>query len=128
MRQRKYVMLFVWLVFVVSLLSACCPLCFRPNHQWVPDGGVWYCEELQAQLAFDKESETYMMINGEKVVCSWINEIGSTYFYICCEEKNHPYYKLGATIFSGKVTHLDDENEYIITGENDVEYVFVRID
>lgn len=129
MKRIKHRCIAYGLIFIILSLCACCPLCDRPNHRWVPYEGVWYCDDLQAQLAFDNESETYIMVNGEKVLCEWCNEYGSVWLEIICIEEDHPNFQHYQCFFAGEMTHLDDNGgEYTLRDENGVEYVFVRID
>lgn len=95
--------------------------------QWVPEDGIWYCEELQMQLAFEKDSETYTIINGEKIICVWENNRGSTHLMVACMDEDSSESSWGEDILSCEYVELT-ENQFVVkevsSGE---EYIFVRL-
>lgn len=128
MKIRKYCLVCIMIILSL-LLCACCPLCDRPNHRWVPYEGVWYCDQLQVQLAFDGVSENYIIIDGEKVICNVENDPGSTWLWMKCIDENHPLFSQTKPLFQGEMVLLDDAGgKYILRDENGVEYVFVRME
>lgn len=95
---------------------------------WVPDDGAWYCDKLGIQLAFDKNSECYIVADGEYIRCSTSNDRGSVYVIVRCQEENNSGYVRGTTIFVGTYESLT-EDEFVLIDQDTGEYcTFVRVE
>lgn len=96
-------------------------------QQWAPEEGVWYCRELQIQMSFDEEVNSYAVIDNDTVLCAAGYERGSEYITVGIQEENVPGYSLGEKIFFGKYV-ARTENEYIVEEvSSGIEYTFERI-
>lgn len=132
-KARYYVVLLVCVICIFS--TACSPT------ERVPQSGTWYCSELQAQftavpsnaslpddyLVDNDESGVYVIVDGDKVACSWCNDRGSSKVYISCQETNNSRYELGELVYSLEFVRIS-ASEYVLSDENGKEYTFVRID
>jgi len=106
------------LFFLVSCLSCC-------YTEWMPTEGIWYCEELQLQISFDR-SESYIVIDGQKIACDCLNDRGSAWFCVLIQEKND-LYPVGKEVFSARYVQLS-EYEFIVSEEHTgKQYVFVKV-
>lgn len=121
----------VIVVLLGLLLSAC-----QPRH-YVPEHGIWYCEELQAQVighddwgedwypVDNDESGIYTIVNGDKIACTWDANVDSTQILIVCTETDNDKFELGDVIYTLYFVSLGDE-KYVLKDEAGKEYTFVR--
>ena len=84
-------------VSVLAIIFIFVVIWFPTDH--FPAEGEWYCEELEMQLAFDAESECFMIIDGQKIQCECFINRGSNWLSVNCMEKNSEYYHLGKELF-----------------------------
>ena len=120
-------------IIIPAVLYACWWVCglfhfgFYGNITiWLPEEGIWYCEELDMQLAFSDSDDSYIVIDGEKVICSVHNNRGSQVFSLLIQESGVPNYKLGDDVFSGKYVSLTEEAFTVKDRESGMQYVFIR--
>jgi len=126
MNSRKFMFVGILLV-LVGALTACLPvpISLIPIN-WMPEDGVWYCEELQIQLSFEEDVDSYVIVNGERKKCSWCNEQYSRILWVDFDEDDDGY--LDDFYFSGERVSLDDgDDEFVLRTEEGEEFVFVRI-
>ena len=95
---------------------------------WVPEDGIWYCEELDMQLSFSISDDSYIVIDGEKVICSVRNNRGSETFSLLIQESGVPNYKLGDAVFHGEHVSLTEEAFTVKDLDSGKQYVFIRCD
>ena len=95
---------------------------------WVPEDGIWYCEELDMQLSFSISDDSYIVIDGEKVICSVRNNRGSKVFSLLIQESGVPNYKLGDAVFRGEHVSLTEEAFTVKDLDSGKQYVFIRCD
>ena len=135
--------LLVLLVFV--MLSGCVHVC----KKYTPEEGLWYCEELQAQMNFtidpnmpevdatsdmdevlkyvvDRE-DNYVMVDGEKISCDWSSYNHSDRIHIVSQDSDTEAYEMGELIYELWVVSLSD-TQYVLKDEDGKEYTFVRTD
>ena len=93
--------------------------------QVVPEGGVWYCEELQTQLSFDLATPSWTVINEQKVLCQVGNDRGSKDIMISCGEFDNRDYYTGELLFVYKHIRLE-ETRWFVQDDSGQEYVFVK--
>ncbi len=138
--MRKCVAILLLLVLAIGL-SGC------EWEQRIPTDGVWYCEELQAQFTIYKrpgyvdpdwrpvadeqgnyvdENENYIIIDGDRIAASLLNDRGSISVLIYCSEERNPNYRLGEEICSFDFVSLSD-TEYVLEADDGTQYTFVRI-
>ena len=94
---------------------------------WVPEVGVWYCEELQMQLSFEDDIDSYAVIGDKKVICGCGADRGSTEIIVDCQESNVPDYDLGEIIFWGSYVELNETTYTVKEHYSGTIYVFERI-
>ena len=105
-------------VFGVFLLT-----CTPPDYY--PDEGVWYCAELQMQLDFGGDDESFAIVNGEKIMCGCGADRGSTWLMVGNIDVNCTQFRLGEAVWGGTFVSLDD-TKLIIKDDTGVEYTFYR--
>ena len=121
-------------IIIPAVLYACWWVCglfhfgFYGNITiWLPEEGIWYCEELDMQLAFSDSDDSYIVIDGEKVICAVRNNRGSKDFLVLILESVAPNYdKFGDVVFSGKYVSLTEEAFTVKDRESGMQYVFIR--
>lgn len=131
MNYRKLLQICLWLAlgFVIILLFLWfVGLFLTAGHtaSWMPEEGVWYCEDLGIQLSFSQNNETYAIIDDRKVQCTWINNKGAADFSVLVQQSDVANYDIGDSIFWGTYVSLS-ENEFVVEDCNSgARYVFIR--
>ena len=93
---------------------------------WRPDSGVWYCDELEMQLSFDKSVPCYIVQDETRIECEWSNDRGS--LYIAVRYLWNGQQKYGdATVFYGKYIDLTDDTYVLEEIDTGIQYTFYRI-
>ena len=116
-------------IVILSLTSCTFP-------QYAPNEGTWYCEELQTQICFDRldggmdpvdnsEARTFVIVDNEKVVCTWINQRASVVLSIISQDTLSDKFHLGQTIYELEYVRLSD-TEYTVKDREGNIYIFVR--
>lgn len=100
--------LFLFLIIVICISFVGCP---KPVEYMPPDG-VWYCEELEIQLSFEPNAESYAMVNGVKVACSVGNDPGTKSFWVTCIESVLDM-SPGYVLWEAEYVHRD-EYEFVV--------------
>ena len=88
-----------------------------PNRASLPDD----------YLVDNDESGNYVVVDGDKIACSWGNDRGSPMVYIMCQESNNTHYGLGEYVYILEFVCLSDL-EYVLKDKSGKEYTFVRTD
>lgn len=115
-------MLFVCVLVALLCLGGC------TVTKWVPDDGTWYCEELQIQLSFTKERESFAIIDGQTIICVVENDRGSKEVALICQSSNDLGFQVGDVVFCGEYVELS-ERQYILKDyASRGTYIFKRID
>lgn len=116
-------MLIASLAYVVFVLVA------EPTYKvWRPEDGVWYCEELQMQLSFEKGQRSYVVLDGTNIVCACENARGSKDILVLCQQNNVRGYEIGDLIFGGRYVDMSDDTFVLRDKESQKIYTFVRIE
>ena len=110
----------ILLIFAVILVFICSPI------DRFPAEGEWYCNDLDVQVSFDHDGETFLVWNDQKVLCAAGIDKGSTWIYVDCQETDNPDFKLGETVFSGEIVQSED-GFLIIQSDTGVQYTFTRV-
>lgn len=114
------------ILYTIALCTVFCIGC-TPD-QYEPEDGVWYCEDLQIQLSYDVGKECYAIIDGEKITAACGSDRGVKRLYVSSQQKDHPKYYLGKTIFAAEIISLN-ETEFVVYDEQaQREYIFYRIE
>lgn len=94
---------------------------------YVPKEGVWYCEELQIQISFEENNDTYVTEDGNQIMCTWSHDRNSKHFEVWCIDFNTHFYEYDDVVFSGTFVKLTND-QYILEDEAGKEYIFLRMD
>lgn len=97
--------------------------------QTFPTEGIWFCEELQIQICFDKDREkrnTYAFVDGKKINCVLYTDYGNRYFSIVCQDMLTGKYD-SADYYAGEFITFNDEIIVTRDTQTQTEYVFVRV-
>lgn len=138
MNKKRLAIIIIAIILSVIFISAALYMCwwfgglfhfgFYGNVTiWVPAEGVWYCNELDMQLAFSDSDDSYIVIDGEKVICAVRNNRGSQVFSLLIQENDVPNYKLGDVVFTGKYVSLTDEAFTVKDRNSGIQYVFIKM-
>ena len=111
-------------VFLFALLCSALVGCI--SDQYEPEEGIWYSEELQIQLSYEQHTQSFAIINGEKIVCACGSDRGVPNLYVSCQETDHPMYRLGQEIFSAKIVSLSETEFVVYDEQTSRQYVFTR--
>lgn len=69
--QRVVIILIVAVVFLATILIWLgCSLYKGFFVQYAPRDGVWHCEELNLTLSYEAEDKSYLVKDGETILCS----------------------------------------------------------
>ena len=121
---------------LVKLFAAICIVSFslmflvqcKPT-QALPNKGIWYCEDLQIQICFDKNPDMYEthIISEKKVNCTLSTDYGNRFFSIMYQDTINSEYNYDTCFYSGECIYFDEEK--MVTKEVDTgrEFVFERL-
>ena len=117
-------------IVVASLfyIVGCMYIYTQPPTIWRPEEGIWFCEELQMQMDFNKGGNTYAIVEGQKITCTVSNDRGSTHVRIICQEPSHDTYTLDHVFFAGIYLDLTDSQFVLKEVKTKNIYVFHRMD
>lgn len=86
--QRIVVILIVAVVVLASILVWFgCSLYKGYFVQYAPRDGVWYCEELNLTLSYESEQKSYLVKDGEAILCSRTGHHQSTHINVYAAEE-----------------------------------------
>ena len=95
------------------------------NKDYIPQSGLWYCEELQIHLSFTNEYESTVVIGGETMRCTWGSEIGCSDIHIIRLDENGV---LRESLLWGEYVSLDEKVYTIRDHKTGEVYSFIRIE
>ena len=115
-------------VLAVALCFGMCVGCTQEKTVYGPDNGIWYCDDLDMLVSCERNYQSYMVRNGEKVVCE--ARIGSGFGHLAVRAQHigHPIYKLGEEVFYGKILSLDHSKLIVGDDNSGKKYVFSRVE
>ena len=117
------------LIYLCVLLCACSLSTYEPRIIfWRPEEGIWYCEELQIQLSFEENHDSYMVIDGIQIRCVWENDTNSQDIRVLCQGANTFGYGMGESLFSGRYVELSDDQYVVENRQTREQYTFIRQD
>ena len=96
--------------------------------QYEPEEGIWFCEELQIQLSYERHTQTFAIRDGEKIICACGSDRGVPYLSVSCQETNNPNYSLAEEIFYAKIVSLDQEKMVVREENSETKYTFYRVE
>lgn len=109
------------IVLVLIIFSSC------QHQRYVPTEGQWFCEELQIQLSYDDGHSSYLLDNGEKIVCSNETDPGTRCIMVYCQEQNHEKYEFCSEIFTDDCISFDQEKMIVVDQTTGKEFIFKRV-
>lgn len=121
MKYTKHILL----LFMILIVFCGCDISFKDN--WVPQDGIWRCEDLQLELSFEKGVDTYIEIEGQRIRCVCLNDKGSQYISVLIQETGVHSYVIGSTVFYGKYICLTDTCYTVMECETERIYEFIKI-
>ena len=119
-------------IYLICCLIMLLPACNTSNH--VPIDGMWYCEELKLQLSFENVYDSFLIVDGKKIPCSYSNEHGTGIIDVSFLDDSFHAFDYDQIFFTGRCDYWDEE-KMIVTEWLDTEgnkkgnqYTFVRVD
>ena len=110
-------------IIILCHLAMLCSCVY--SIQIFPSEGVWHCNELDIQISFDAREDSFITINGNRIVCTAENDRGSTQVIIICQDFNCEQYTMGETIMV--LTHVELTDDYWVMQDNaGREYLFEK--
>lgn len=89
-----------------------------------PEGGTWYCEDLQIYINFDYEGTSKAIIDGEEIACRAVYLDASELITINRVYNDVAYQN--QTVFAGLFVSLKDKELILCDRDTKVEYVFIK--
>lgn len=110
--------------FLLVFLVQCKPA------QTFPNEGIWYCEDLQIQICFDKNPDKYEthIIKDKKISCTLSTDYGNRFFSIVYQDTISAEYNYDTCFYAGEFISFDDDTLITRATDTQKEYVFTRID
>ena len=131
MKEHKLILGPVLLLVGTLLVITVVPLLYimvvnlLPREQYFPEDGVWYCEELEMQMSFETDVESYATVEQTRISCCTGYERGSDRITVYCQSFDNPYYKVGEAVFTGEHVSLE-ERQLVLRADDGRDYVFER--
>ena len=113
--------IFALILIFVGYLSI---FAFPTDHY--PSEGEWYCDSLDLQISFEKNVDTILIWNDEKVVCTIVIDRGSKWINVLCQEADNAYFDLGECVFFGEIISRKDDY-FVIRCDDGAQYTFNRL-
>ena len=117
------------LFFMLSLLG-----CAGPADEItydLPEGGVWYCDELAVQLDLRKNNgivaPSYIIIDGNKVTCICEGEYSTPYLFLLCQESGVSDYGIGDIIYWWTFINQSEDQLVLEDYETGSQYCFKKV-
>lgn len=121
MKIRIKIIVVILLVgLLITGLTACKPAEFFPKE------GIWYCDELDMQLDFAKETG-FAVVDSKEMLCGFGADRGSKVLSVGCQEKDCPLHTMGESIVTLEYVSLDDTTLVLKNYYGEEEYTFQRI-
>ena len=124
MKKVKTVAKIILIILIIALFFHCAYEIY--TQRIYPEGGMWYCEELQIYINFDDDGMSKAIVDGEEIDCRAIYYDSSSLITI-----NRVYDGVAydnQQEFAGYFVSLKD-NELVLRGrDTNVEYTFVKIE
>ena len=132
--MRKRLLCCVACILLLSL-SGCLSEEFLPKNKRLPKDGIWYCETLQMQLGFgesgESESETWVILNGEKILCDRANLRGeSTLWIIAADTAQLGELKttVERTLFGLEIVSVSEDTIIVKDRDTNESHTFVKME
>ena len=113
------------IVLYLAINLSICILFGGTKVEYIPEKGIWFCEELKLQLSFEEGYDCYYVLDGAKIRCIWENNPGSRVITVLCQDDNTYTYSIGEVIFWGTCIELTEDQFIIEEKESGIPYVFL---
>ena len=124
MKKVKIVAKIILIILVVALFSHCAYEIY--TQRIYPEGGMWYCEELQIYINFDDAGISKAIVDGEEIDCRACYFDASTLITINRAYDDVAYNE--QCEFAGYFVSLKDNELVLRDRDTKVEYTFVKIE
>lgn len=94
------------------------------SYRIYPEGGTWYCEELQISINFDYDGTSKAIIDGEEIACRALYFDASELITINRVYNDVAY--IEQCEFAGYFVSLKDNELVLRDRDTKVEYVFIK--
>lgn len=112
------------IVALILIFAAYISIFAFPTDHY-PSEGEWYCDALDLQIALEKDGESFLIWNDEKIVCTIVIDRGSKRINVVCQEADNAYFDLGECVFFGEIISRKDDY-FVIRGDDGAQYTFNR--
>jgi len=102
-------------------------MCFFQDRTFVPESGIWFCDELQIQLSYEPGIVSYCVENGKKILCTNSTDRGSSAIYVLWQGEKTATKSVGDMVFFGRCIGFDENKMHIVENGSGKKYTFKRI-
>ena len=113
----------ITLLFYIGILLLGLAGCY---HEWMPQEGDWYCEDLQLQISFSG-GDCFWINNGEMIPCDCINDRSSKAFFVIAQAFGNENLPLGTELFCGEHVKLTDDEFVVREIDSGKIYAFTKV-
>lgn len=114
--MRKLVMI---LILLFLPLTGCAAVCNSP------ESGVWYCEELGLTINCDEPKQSYLEIDGTRILCYYCHDDHGASFWVVCGEENAAGIREGKKVFSGWNVQVSEGQWVVRQSWPEEQYTFI---
>ena len=114
-RIRFCIAMFLLAAICLVTLSACSTLGISTlsdvpyhNDEYFPKEGAWYCDELQMQISFDKNNESFYFIDNTKIPISAHIDRDVNILMISCGQPDCTYCEYRSFVATLKFVELSE--------------------
>ena len=120
MKKYKYFFALLAVVLILATFFSC--VYAITSYRIYPEGGTWYCEELQISINFDYDGTSKAIIDGEEIACRALYFDASELITV-----NRVYDDIAyEAVFAGLFVSLKDNELILCDRDTKVEYVFIK--
>ena len=131
--QRVVVILIVAVVFLATILIWLgCSLYKGFFVQYAPRDGIWHCEEFNLTLSYEAEDKSYLVKDGETILCSRTGHPQNKYIKVYAAEEitredGGTAYMHKALLFEFEILHFE-QDFFVACDTWGNQYTFTRLE
>lgn len=114
-------------IALLALFGVFVVICAQPPVQWEPTQGVWFCDELSIQLSYEEDDESFIIEDGNKIICACGSDRGSRRIEVSCQDNSTRDYYMGELVFSAEILSLEGNELNVYHKETEREYIFLKV-